>query len=193
MITHALVAFATVFLAELPDKTMIASLVLTTRYRRPMAVWCGVVVAFAVHVSAAVVLGSVLNRLPHRPLAAGVGALFLVGAVLLWRSGDGPDDYDPARTASSFWQVARASGLVVLVAELGDLTQLATAGLASRTGDPVGVAIGAWLALAAVAALATTMGAWIEQRVPMRLVRRSAAVVFALFGMWSLWGAIRGG
>ena len=192
MITHAAVAFATVFLAELPDKTMVASLVLTTRYRRPFAVWCGAATAFAIHVTAAVVLGTLLSRLPARPLSAAVGVLFIVGAVVLWRGDDATEEDEPDRPATSFLQVVIASGLVVLVAELGDLTQLATAGLASKSGDPVGTAIGAWLALVSVAALAVTMGSWIEKKVPLGIVRRVAACLFALLGVWSLVTAIRG-
>ncbi len=185
-------AFGVVFLAELPDKTMVASLVLTTRYKKPLAVWVGVSCAFAIHVTAAVLLGSLLSRLPQRPLAAGVGVLFMVGAVLLWRSEDEPEEQVSARAATSFFQVALASGLVVLVAELGDLTQLATAGLASKSGEPLATALGAFLALITVAGLAVTMGAWIERKVPLAIVRRTAAVVFASFGIWSLVTAIRG-
>lgn len=192
MLTHALTAFITVFLAELPDKTMVASLILTTRYRRPFAVWCGVVCAFAIHVAAAVLLGSLLSKLPERPLAAGVGVLFLVGAVLLWRAADDDEEHAAGRAASTFGQVAFASGLVVLVAELGDLTQLATAALASKYDDIIGVAIGAWLALAAVAAIAVSAGSWVTRKVPLGVVRRIAAVVFAAFGVWSLVTAIRG-
>ena len=192
MIAHALIAFGTVFLAELPDKSMFVSLVLTTRYRRPLAVWCGVVTAFAVHVAAAVLLGSVLRRLPHRPLGFAVGLLFLIGAAVLWRSHDQVDEHDVIRPASSFLQIAIASGSVLFLAEFGDLTQLATAGLASRTGDPIAVAGGAWSALATVAALAVTVGGWIERRISMSLVRRSAGTLFAFFGAWSLIVAIRG-
>lgn len=192
MIAHALIAFGTVFLAELPDKSMFVSLVLTTRYRRPLAVWLGVVTAFAMHVAGAVLLGSVLRRLPHRPLGFAVGLLFLIGATVLWRSHDEVDGYDVIRPASSFLQIAMASGSVLFLAEFGDLTQLATAGLASRTGEPVAIAIGAWSALATVAALAVTVGGWIERRISMAVVRRCAAALFAFFGAWSLIVAIRG-
>ncbi|MEO7398184.1 MAG: TMEM165/GDT1 family protein [Ilumatobacteraceae bacterium] len=191
MIGAALAAFAVVFVAELPDKTMIASLVLATRYRRPFAVWIGVAGAFAIHVCAAVILGSLLSRLPARPVAIAVGLLFLIGAIVLWRSEDDADQHDPVRLASSFSEVALASGAVVLLAELGDLTQLATAGLASRSGQPVATAIGALLALVCVAALAVTAGSWIVRTVPLRAVRRTAAVVFAGFAIWSFVTAVR--
>jgi len=191
VIAAALTAFGVVFLAELPDKTMFASLVLTTRYKRPLAVWVGVTGAFAVHVTAAVLLGSLLSRLPERLVATAVGTLFLVGAIVLWRSGDN-QEIDEVRVATSFRQIAVASGLLVLVAELGDFSQLATAGLASKSGEPLATAVGALLALMVVVGLAVTMGAWIVGKVPLGIVRRTAAVVFAAFGGWSLVTAIRG-
>ena len=73
MLAQLATAFATVFLAELPDKTMVATLVLTARYRRPWPVWVGVSVAFLVHVVLAVLLGALLSELPDRPVHAAVG------------------------------------------------------------------------------------------------------------------------
>ena len=62
-------AFATVFPAELPDKTMIATIVLVARYRRPLWVWIGAVAAFTVHVTVAVAAGSAIGLLPARSSA----------------------------------------------------------------------------------------------------------------------------
>jgi putative Ca2+/H+ antiporter (TMEM165/GDT1 family) len=183
-----LAAFGAVFLAELPDKTMFATLVLTTRFRRPLAVWVGATAAFAGHVLLAVTVGSFLQRLPDRPVQIGVGLLFLVGAFLLWRdSGDHEHevdaDVDESPTSLSFGRIALRCAAVLGAAEFGDLTQLATAGIAGSTGEPVGVAIGALGALASVAALAVLAGRWIESQVPLHVVRRVAAVVFAGFGI----------
>src|SRR5437899_1112046 len=77
--------FGVVFLAELPDKTAIASLVLGTKYR-PSWVFAGVAAAFAIHVVLAVAAGSLLSLIPQRPLEAIVAGLFLLGAVLMLRS-----------------------------------------------------------------------------------------------------------
>ena len=76
--------FAVVFVAELPDKTALASLVLGTRYR-PLFVFAGVAAAFAVHVVLAVGAGSLLLLLPHRAVEAVVAVLFAAGAVLMLR------------------------------------------------------------------------------------------------------------
>jgi putative Ca2+/H+ antiporter (TMEM165/GDT1 family) len=190
VIPALLAAFGAVFLAELPDKTMFATLVLTTRFRRPLAVWTGAVTAFAFHVVLAVTLGSFLRRLPDRPMQIGVGVLFLVGAALLWREeAEGEEAEEVVADAADrapFGAVALRCAAVLGVAEFGDLTQLATAGLASSTGEPLAVAIGALSALAAVAALAVLAGRWMLQRVPLRLVRRVAAFLFAGFGVAAL-------
>ncbi len=77
-------AFGAVFVAELPDKTALASLVLGTRYR-PGYVFAGVAAAFALHVALAVSAGSLLFLLPHRVMQAVVGVLFLAGAALMLR------------------------------------------------------------------------------------------------------------
>jgi len=187
MITAFLVAFGTVFLAELPDKTMVASLVLTTRFRRPFAVWVGVSSAFVVHVVLAVSIGSLLRRLPETPVKLAVAVMFFVGGVLLLRGGKEDESTDTdVPTNVSFRRVALTSASVVGLAEFGDLTQLATAGIATRYSAPVAVALGAWCALATVAALAVTAGSWIVQHVPLQVVQRVAGGVFIVFGLLTL-------
>lgn len=184
MITAFLVAFGTVFLAELPDKTMVASLVLTTKFRRPLAVWVGVSGAFVMHVVLAVSIGSLLRRLPETPVKFAVATMFLIGGVLLLRGGKDEEDEDLTEpTNVTFRRVALTSASVVGLAEFGDLTQLATAGIATRYSAPVAVALGAWCALATVAALAVTVGSWIVQHVPLQVVQRVAGVVFVIFSV----------
>ena len=184
MITGFLIAFGTVFLAELPDKTMVASLVLTTRFRRPLAVWCGVAGAFVLHVVLATTVGSLLRQLPTTPVRLAVAALFLIGGTIMLRGGDDDDDDAEGEAAVvSFRTAALTAASVVGLAEFGDLTQLATAGIATRYESAVAVALGAWCALASVAALAVTAGSWIVQHVRLAVVQRVAAVVFLLFGV----------
>ncbi|MGH3826625.1 MAG: TMEM165/GDT1 family protein [Pseudonocardiaceae bacterium] len=76
--------FGVIFVAELPDKTALAALVLGTRYR-PGFVFIGVAAAFALHVVIAVAAGSALSLAPHRIVEAVVAVLFLAGAVLMLR------------------------------------------------------------------------------------------------------------
>jgi len=186
--------FLAVFPAELPDKTMMATLVLTTRFKRPFAVWCGVAGAFAVHVVLAVTLGKLLSELPTRPVNAAVALLFAVGAVMLWRSADDDEDEDEdVGEAHGFGGIAGRSFAVILLAEFGDLTQLTTAGMAARTGLPVAVAVGAIIALWSVAAIGAVAGQQLLRVMPIKLVRRIAAVIFAGLALWTAIEAVRGG
>lgn len=191
MIEPFLVAFGTVLLAELPDKTMVASLVLTARYRRPLAVWAGVSGAFVLHVVLAVTVGSLLRQLPERPVQLGVACLFLIGGVVLLRGIDAERQGEQnGAPTTSFRTVALTAASVVGLAEFGDLTQLATAGIAARYDAAAAVALGAWCALATVAALAVTVGSWIVRKVPLPMVRRVAGVIFLGFGVLTAVGAL---
>ncbi|MEE4543736.1 TMEM165/GDT1 family protein [Streptomyces sp. V4-01] len=187
----AAVVFGVIFLAELPDKTALAGLVLGTRYRASY-VFCGVAAAFVVHVALAIAAGSLLTLLPHRLVQAVVGVLFLGGAVVLLRSHDEEEEKvrDPAD--QSFWKVFGAGFMLILVAEFGDLTQIMTANLAARYDDPVSVGIGAVLGLWAVGALGVFGGRMLMKRVPLRLITRVAAAAMIVLAGFSLYEAIAG-
>jgi len=189
----AATAFVAVFVAELPDKTMFATLVLTTRFRAPLAVWSGVAGAFAIHVVIAAAFGSLVSKLPTRPVDAAVTVLFLIGAVVLWRSADeNPDEDEDVGDAHGFGAIAARSFGLILIAELGDLTQLTTAGLAARTGQPIAVGAGALLALWAVAGIGVTAGQQLLRWLPLPTVRRVAAIIFMLLAVLSAVQAVRG-
>jgi putative Ca2+/H+ antiporter (TMEM165/GDT1 family) len=188
-IKDLLQAFATVFPAELPDKTMIATVMLVARYRRPVWVWAGAALAFTVHVVVAVAAGSLLGLLPDVVVKLAVAVLFLTGAVLLFRAArtaarDDVGDETPVE-ATVAATVFGSFGLVVL-AEWGDLTQLATASLAAKSSEPVSIGIGAWLALVSVAAIAATFGRQLVARVPIHKVNYLGATVFAGLAVWTL-------
>jgi Ca2+/H+ antiporter, TMEM165/GDT1 family len=188
----AATVFVVIFTAELPDKTALASLVLGSRYR-PAWVFAGVAAAFTVHVGLAIAAGSLLGLLPHRPLEIIVAALFAVGAVLLLRGrhGDGDDDQMEVRgKAPGFWRVAGTSFMVILVAEFGDLTQIATATLAARYHDPASVATGAILALWAVGGLAIAGGRGLLKVIPLTWISRIAGVIMLVLAAVSLAAAL---
>ena len=185
-LTVVLTAFVLVLPVELPDKTLFASLVLATRFP-PLPVFVGVGTAFGLQVAIAVTAGSLLSLLPEALVSGVVAVLFLVGAVLLWRSADeGPEDADDVaegKEGRSFLRVAAISFGVLFAAEWGDLSQLATAGLAARLDDPVSVFAGAWAALLTVSGLAVFLGRKLADRLPVALIRRVAAVLFLVFAV----------
>jgi Ca2+/H+ antiporter, TMEM165/GDT1 family len=185
-LTVALTAFVLVLPVELPDKTLFASLVLATRFP-PLPVFVGVGTAFGLQVAIAVTAGSLLSLLPDALVSGVVAVLFLIGAALLWRSAnEGPENADEVaegKEAHSFLKVAAISFGVLFAAEWGDLSQLATAGLAARLDDPVSVFVGAWAALLTVSALAVFLGKKLADRLPVALIRRVAAVLFLVFAV----------
>lgn len=185
------VVFGVVFLAELPDKTALAGLVLGTRYRASY-VFAGVAAAFALHVALAVAAGSVLTLLPQQIVHAITGVLFLGGAAVLLMKKDEDEDEIRRPENQSFWKVAGAGFMLILVAEFGDLTQIMTANLAARYDDPLSVGLGAVLALWAVAGLGIVGGKALMKRVPLRLITKMAALLMLGLGLWSLWEAVTG-
>jgi putative Ca2+/H+ antiporter (TMEM165/GDT1 family) len=189
--TVTAVVFGVVFLAELPDKTALAGLVLGTRYRASY-VFAGVAAAFALHVVLAVAAGSVLTLLPQQIVHALTGVLFLGGAAMLLLKKDEGDEEIRRPEDQSFWKVSGAGFMLILVAEFGDLTQIMTANLAARYDDPLSVGLGAVLALWAVAGLGIVGGKALMKRVPLRLITRVAALLMLGLGVWSLWEAIAG-
>jgi len=187
---NALVVFGAIFLAELPDKTMLATLMLSTRFRRRLPTWIGVSSGYLVHVALAVTLGSALSRLPTTPVQLVVGSLFVVGGIVMLRGGEEEQDEVNAPTTMSASRIVWTCASVILMAEFADLTQLATAGFAARFEDPVAVALGAGTALVTVSGLAVLAGDWLAARLPLRLIRRAAAVVFLAIGVVTLASAV---
>ena len=194
-------AFALIFPVELPDKTFVATLVLATRYR-PLLVWIGVSAAFVVQCLVAVVAGGLLALLPTALVSAVAGALFLVGAVVLWRgaaSADKEETADEQEAAAAARTTADVNGFkvvatsfgVLFLAEWGDLSQLLTAGLAARYNDPVSVFVGSLLALVTVAGLAVILGRTLLQFVRLSTIRRVGAVVCLVLACLAAYDVIR--
>ncbi len=182
-ISIAASVFGVVFIAELPDKTALASLVLATRHR-PLPVFLGAAVALAVQSLVAVLAGHLLSLLPARPVHVGAGLLFLVTAVLMWRKKDEEDESGKKDSqALGFWRTAWLVFGVVFIAEWGDLTQLATAALAARYAAPIAVFIGATLALWAVVTIAVVVGNRAGKLMSPDITQRIAAGVFAVVGV----------
>jgi putative Ca2+/H+ antiporter (TMEM165/GDT1 family) len=192
--------FGLIFIGELPDKSAIASLVLGTRFPWRW-VFAGVATAFLIHVVVAVLAGSALTLLPHRALEALVAALFLLGAVLIWREGNEDEDALEAEEeaelaavpdTAGFWRVFSLAFGVIFAAEWGDLTQILTANLAAKYDDPLSVAVGATLALWTVGLLAILGGKTLLRVLPMKWITRVAAVVMTVLAVLSAVSAVRG-
>lgn len=184
-------AFGLVFAVELPDKTLVATLVLTTRFRA-WPVFAGVTAAFAVQCAIAAIFGGVLTLLPKMLVTTIIAAMFGIGAYTLLREGfspgkDGGEDASRSGPGpATFARSALTSFCVLFAAEWGDASQLATAGLAARFDNPFAVALGSFVALVAVAGLAVFIGAKVRARIRPKLIQRVAGCVFAGFSLLAL-------
>jgi Ca2+/H+ antiporter, TMEM165/GDT1 family len=170
------VTFGAIFVVELPDKTFIAALVLSTRYK-PLAVWIGVGLAFGIQTLLAVLVGKVATLLPEAVFQGIALVIFLVGAFVLIRTAPGADAEEKeqeeeyaakAAEPKTFLKAAVASFVVLFAAEWGDLSQLLTINMMARYDDHVSVFLGAWAALLTVSGLAVLVG-----RVLLRYMRLS--------------------
>ncbi len=177
-------AFGVIFLAELPDKTMFASLAMGARMRARY-VWLGTSSAFAVHATLAALVGGALAQLPDRPVKLASAAMFALGALLILRGSSDTVDESGFDATQRFWPAYSAGFLAVFVSEWGDLTQITTANLAANN-SAVAVGIGAFVALCAVSGLALAAGRTIATKVPLLVVRRVAAGVMVTLSLWSL-------
>lgn len=189
--------FPIIFIGELPDKTMFASLLLSTR-GRPLVVWLGAAAAFTLHVVIAVTVGVALfHLLPARVLDAVVAVMFLAGAALALlevrreRQREQAEEELVQREIASHRRIAVTAFLVIFLAEWGDLTQILTANLAAHYHDALSVGVGAVLALWAVAGLAVLSGQSLLRLVNITTIRFVTAAVLAGLAGWALWETVR--
>lgn len=172
--------FALIFLAELPDKTLYAILLLATR-RRALPVLAGACAAFLVHGFIALGLGILAGRLPARAVGLASAAIFLgFGLALLLRRGGEEAARPPAPPSRALVEAFA----LVFAAEWGDATQIGTAALVARMPQrPWLVFWGATLALWSGAVLAVALGRTAGRRLPRPLLRKAAGAVFCVFGL----------
>jgi putative Ca2+/H+ antiporter (TMEM165/GDT1 family) len=194
------ITFGAIFVVELPDKTFIAALVLSTRYR-PLAVWIGVGLAFGVQTLVAVTAGTLATLLPDVWIKAFAIVIFLVGAVLLVRSAPGADEEEKAAEEEyssrasepkSFFGAAVASFLVLFAAEWGDLSQLLTISFVTKYDDHVDVFIGAWAALLLVSGLAIVAGRVLLRYMKLSLLHYIGAGICLLLAVVTTVELVRG-
>lgn len=172
-------AFGVVFVAELGDKTQLLALGFGTRHGlRTIAI--GLTIGYAAAGAVAAVVGGVLGAtIPDRPVNFAAGAMFLIFAVLAVRDAD--DDGTPGHAVGTRSIVASIA-LTIVIAEMGDKTQLATVALAARA-NPVATWIGATGGEVAAGMLGAVAGRRIGDRIDSRLLRFGSAALFGVFGL----------
>ncbi len=183
--------FGVIFLAELPDKTALAALLLATRHRA-LPVWVGASLALTVQSVIAVAAGSLLARLPQGVVHVGSGLLFVACALLMWFRKQEAEEpaAKQAREKAGFWRVLWTVFAVVFIAEWGDLTQIGTAGFQAKYHAWLTILLASTLALWAVAAIAVFVGNRAGKLLNPRVTQKVAAIVFAAIGILLVSGVV---
>lgn len=179
--------FALVGLAEIGDKSQLVCITLAARHRH-WPVLLGASVAFLVLNALAVLFGAgVAAWLPERVVAGLVALLFAAfGIQALWTSAEA-GVVEPV--AASGYGIFATTFTLVFVAEFGDKTQLAVAGLAGGF-DPLGVWLGASAALVSLSVLGVWAGCTLFQRLPLSWLHRAGGMLFLAFALLAVGRAL---
>ena len=201
----AAATFAIVILAELPDKTFLSTVLLSSRHR-PLPVWLGAAAGLVAQAGVAVLAGRLLALAPHRVVDAVVAGLFVAGAAYLLASRAAAVDARGAAIASdeerlletdaglspagrrrgpSSARITAITFAVIALAEFGDLTQIVIANLSARSRDPLSVFTGAALAFVVVSGVGVAAGRALTRLVPLDAVRKVSGLILLGLGIWS--------
>ncbi|MBA4263485.1 MAG: hypothetical protein C0453_00260 [Comamonadaceae bacterium] len=182
-----LVSTGVVALAEIGDKTQLLAFILAARFKKPVPIIAGILVATLVNHGLAGALGVwITTVLTPEVLRWVLGASFLAMAV--WTLIPDKINEDDTRVATRFG-VFGATLITFFLAEMGDKTQIATVALAAHYAAPVLVVLGTTLGMLIADVPAVFVGNKLAAKIPMKLVHGIAAAVFAVLGVATLWGA----
>lgn len=185
-----LISFGVIFVAELGDKSQLMALAFATRYK-PLPILIGITIATAVVHAVSVLVGVLIGaRIPTDAINVVAGLAFLGFAWWTWR-GDSLDDDEAAKVERDNRSAIVAASVAFFLAELGDKTMLATITLATTHGW-FGTWLGSTLGMVAADALAILVGAYLGTKLPERVIRIGATVLFVLFGVVLLVEGLRG-
>jgi putative Ca2+/H+ antiporter (TMEM165/GDT1 family) len=180
-------SFLLVAVSEMGDKTQLLAFSLASRFRRSGTVMAGIVVAtLANHALASSVGAWVAEHVPRRIMAAVLAATFIGFAFWALRPDDDDDDKKPSR-----WGPFLTTTVLFFLAEMGDKTQLATMALGAEFRSAFSVTLGTTLGMVLSDGLAVFLGDRLAAKARSRWVRRVSAALFFLFGLASLWTALR--
>jgi putative Ca2+/H+ antiporter (TMEM165/GDT1 family) len=176
-----------VALAEIGDKTQLLAIVLAAKFRKPVPIILGILVATLLNHAAAATLGYFVSQwLEGQTFKLVVGAAFVVMAA--WALI--PDKEDEGASNRSVGSVFLTTTVAFFFVEIGDKTQIATSLLAAQYTDILLVTIGTTLGMMLANVPAVIFGEAVTKIVPLKYVRIGAAVIFALIGVWIILGAL---
>ena len=177
-----IVSTSVVALAEMGDKTQLLSLILAARYRKPMPIVLGILVATLLNHAIAGALGAWLSSLMRPEVLNWVMAAALI-AMGLWILVPDKLDEDDVAVPKQQMGVFFATVVAFFLAEMGDKTQFATIALAAQYSDVLSVVLGTTLGMMMANAPAVYLGNRFAQRLPTKIIHMIAAIIFIAIGV----------
>lgn len=182
-----LTSTALVALAEMGDKTQLLAMLLATRFRRPLPIMAGILVAtLANHFLAALVGHSIAGVLTQDWFRYAIAASFI--AMAAWTLIPDTFDEDEPLAAPSRAGVFLTTLLAFFLVEMGDKTQIATVALGARFENLLAVTAGTTLGMMIANVPAVLFGEALARKVPMRALQIGAALLFLALGLWMIAG-----
>jgi putative Ca2+/H+ antiporter (TMEM165/GDT1 family) len=182
-----LVSTGVVALAEIGDKTQLLAFLLAARFKKPVPIILGILVATILNHGLAGAVGAwITHAVSPEILRWVLGASFI--GMAIWTMI--PDEIEDEETqVAKRFGVFGATLITFFLAEMGDKTQIATVAMAAHYADPMLVVVGTTLGMLIADVPAVFIGDKLANRIPMRLVHSIAAAVFAALGIATLLGA----
>lgn len=177
-------SFLLVFVSEMGDKTQLLALVLAARFRKPIPIMFGILVATLLNHALASYVGTFATQL----VSANILKWILAGTFIgfgLWML---VPDKDEGFGDKHKWGPFFTTTVAFFIAEMGDKTQLATVALGAKFGAPLFVTAGTTLGMLGADGLAVIFGHKFTEKVPMALVHRIASALFIIFGIGIILG-----
>ncbi len=182
-----LVSTGVVALAEIGDKTQLLAFILAARFKKPVPIILGILVATIVNHGLAGALGAwITSAVSPETLRWVLGLSFL--SMAIWTMIPDKIEEEDTPVAKRFG-VFGATLITFFLAEMGDKTQIATVAMAAHYASPLLVVIGTTLGMLIADVPAVLMGDKLANKIPMRLVHAIAAAIFAVMGVATLLGA----
>lgn len=181
------VSTGVVALAEIGDKTQLLAFILAARFKKPVPIILGILLATLVNHGLAGALGAWITATIRPEVLRWILGLSFI-AMAVWTMIPDKIEEEETHIAHKFG-VFGATLITFFLAEMGDKTQIATVAMAAHYAAPVMVVIGTTLGMLIADVPAVFAGDKLAAKIPMRLVHTVAAAIFALLGVATLLGA----
>jgi len=187
-----LVSAAVVAVAEIGDKTQLLALVLAAKFRKPIPIILGIVVATLANHGAAAAIGTWLTRLIGPDVMRWLLGISFIAMGIWTLIPDKPDLDDEKPSTKDGWGVFGTTAAAFFLLEMGDKTQIATVALAAKYSNLALVTAGTTFGMMLANVPAVLLGDVAAKKMPLAFVRALAAVIFIVLGVVALFGVVPG-